>query len=270
MITFACFVPHSPILIPEVGKENLEKLKDTAEAYKSLEHDLYSSKPDILIIISPHANVQTNQFFTINQQPKLSANFKEFGDLVTKLEFDNEIGFGYKIKESCEDHFPIMLSAEKELDYGSAVPLLYLTEHLPDIKIVSIGYADLPYEDHIKFGEFIRKQINLSDKRIAVVASGDLSHKLHKDSPAGYSPRAQEFDQEVIKLLNDTVPNGRQEKVDELLKLDTSLISEVGECGLRSLLILLGIIKEINYQPIKLSYQAPFGIGYLVENFEIK
>ena len=224
---------------------------------------LYSSKPDIIIIISPHANTQGGEFFTINQQPKLSVNFKAFGDLVTKLQFDNEIGFGYQIKESCEDYFPIMLTAEQELDYGSAVPLLYLTEHLPEVKIVSIGYADLPYQDHIKLGELIRKQINLSDQRIAIIASGDLSHKLHKDSPAGYSPQAQEFDQEIIKLVND-------KKIDQIIDLDRKLVNEAGECGLRSLLILLGIIKEMNYEPIKLSYQAPFGIGYLVENFEIK
>jgi len=263
MITFACFVPHSPILIPEVGKENLDRLKETVEAYRNLEADLYSVKPDIIVVISSHANIQTGEFFTINQQPKLSVNFKKFGDLVTKLEFDNDIGFGYQVKESCEDYFPIMLIADQELDYGSGVPLLYLAEHLLNVKIISIGYADLPYHDHIKFGELIRKQINLSDKRIAIIASGDLSHKLHKDSPAGYSPQAQEFDQEIIKLLND-------KKIDQIIDLNPKLIAEVGECGLRSLLILLGIIKEINYQPLKLSYQAPFGIGYLVENFKIK
>jgi MEMO1 family protein len=262
MLSFACFVPHSPILIPEVGKENLDKLKDTVQAYKNLEHDLYASKPDIIIVISPHANRQAGEFFTINQQPKLNLNFKEFGDLITKLEFSNDIGFGYKIKEYCEDHFPIMLTAEENLDYGSGVPLLYLTEHLPDAKIISIGYADLPYQDHIKFGKFIRKQINLSSQRIAVIASGDLSHKLHKDSPAGYSPQAQEFDQKIISLI-------QEKNVEGIIDLDPALVKEAGECGLRSLLILLGIIKEINYQPDKLSYQAPFGIGYLVENFKL-
>jgi len=262
MITFACFAPHSPILIPEVGKENLDKLKETIESYKELERDLYASKPDIIIVISPHANTQGGQFFTINQQPKLELNFKEFGDLLTKMEFDNEIGFGYKIKESCEDFFPIVLTADKNLDYGSGVPLLYLTEHLANTKIVSIGYADLPYEEHIKFGELIRKQINLVDKRVAIITSGDLSHKLHKDSPAGYSPRAQEFDQTIIKLINSN-------KIDDIINMDRQLIKEAGECGFRSLLILLGIIKEMNYQPQQLSYQAPFGIGYLVENFKI-
>jgi len=263
MLSFACFVPHSPILIPEVGKENLDKLKETVEGYRTLESDLYSSKPDIIIIISPHANNQSGQFFTINQQPKLNIDFKRFGDLVTKLSFNNEIGFGYKVKESCEDYFPIILTADENLDYGSGVPLFYLASHLPNVKVVSIGYSDLSYKDHIKFGELIRKQINVSSQRIAVIASGDMSHKLHKDSPAGYSPLAQEFDQSIIRFLEE-------KNLDSLINIDSKMIEEVEECGLRSLLILLGIIKEINYQPKKLSYQAPFGIGYLVENFQIR
>ena len=261
MITFAAYVPHPPVIIPEVGKENLDKLKDTIDAYKALESDLYSSKPDVIIVISPHANEKGGDFFTINQFPDFKVNFKKFGDLVTKLEFKNHLGFGYQVKESCEDFFPVMLTADEELDYGTGVPLFMLAQNLPGVKIVSVGYSSLPHEDHIKFGEIIRRQINLSDKRIAVVASGDLSHKLHKDSPAGYSPQAQEFDQKIIKNIND-------KNLDQLIHLDPRLIQEAGECGLRSLLILLGIIKELNYEPRQLSYQAPFGIGYLVQKFK--
>lgn len=261
MISFAAFVPHSPVLIPEVGKENIDKLRDTIDAFKRLESDLYSVKPDILLVISPHANKKGGDFFTINQYPNLKVGFKQFGDLVTKMEFGNEIGFGYKVKESCEDFFPLMMTADRELDYGTSVPLFYLAGHLPNIKIVSVGYSELSYDDHIKFGEIIRHQTNLSGKRIAVVASGDLSHKLHQDSPAGYSPRAQEFDQTVLKLLE-------KKDIEGILNMDKSLIQESGECGFKSLLILLGIIKELNYEPEKLSYQSPFGIGYLVEHFK--
>ncbi len=261
MITFACFVPHPPLIIPEVGKENLAKLEDTIKSFNHLERELYASKPDVILLISPHSSNYGN-FFTINQQPKLKVNFKDFGDLMTKLEFDNELGFGYQIKESCEDHLPIILTADENLDYGSGVPLFYLAQHLAGVKIISIGHADLTLTHHLKFGEAIRRQINLGDKRVAIVASGDLSHKLHEDSPAGFSPRAQEFDQSIIKLINE-------KNIDDLVHFDPEFIKEAGECGLKPLVILLGIIKELNYEPEKLSYQAPFGIGYLVENFKV-
>lgn len=261
MINFACFVPHSPLLIPEIGKENIDKLKQTIDAYKVLEQELYAAKPDLVVVISSHANKRGGPVFTINQEPNLQLNFKDFGDLVTKMEIESDIGFGYQIKELCEHHCPIILTADKELDYGSAIPLYYLVQHLPKTKIVSIGYADLPLQDHFEFGQIIRKQINLSDKRVAVVASGDLSHRLHKDSPAGFSPQGQEYDEMILKnLANKNIQN--------LVNIDPALIKEAAPCGTRSLIILLGIIKDMSYEPIKLSYQAPFGIGYLTEQFK--
>ncbi|PLX25536.1 AmmeMemoRadiSam system protein B [Candidatus Parcubacteria bacterium] len=262
MIVFSAFVPHPPIAIPEVGKENLDKLSDTIKAYQTLEHEIYSAKPDTIILISSHAE-QREEAFAVNQAPDFKVNFKKFGDLVTNLQFKNDIGFGYQIKELCEDYFPVMMTAQEELDYGSGVPLFYLTQHLPNIKVVSIAYSNLSSEDHFKFGQIIRKQINLAGKRVAVIASGDLSHKLHKDSPAGYSARGQEFDQKIIKAL-------AEKKVDDVIHLDPELVKEAGECGHRALLVLLGVIDELNYEHRQLSYQSPFGIGYLVTNFEIK
>lgn len=262
MIVFSCFVPHAPILIPEVGQKNLDKLEDTIKAYQSLEHEIYAAKPDILLVISPHKH-EVKSSFTINQQPQFKVDFKQFGDLVTKLEFKNEMGFGYQIKELCEEYFPIVLTAEEKLDYGTGVPLYFLARNLPDIRIVSVSYSDLGPEEHLKFGEILKEQINQAGKRVAIVASGDLSHKLHKDSPAGYSPKGQEFDQKIMKLLQD-------KDVEGLVKLDPQLIEEAGECGYKSLLVLLGIIKNLDYEAQQLSYQSPFGIGYLVENFKLK
>ncbi len=261
MIVFASFVPHPPLLIPEVGKENLTKLNNTKEAYQHLEAELYAAKPEVLIIISPHAELREDAF-AISQQPKLLMEFKEFGDLVTKKEFNSELGLGYRIKESSETALPIVLTAQSVLDYGAGVPLFYLTAHLPQIKVVLVSYADLPYEQHIAFGQAIHDTVSRSGQRTAIIASGDLSHRLHQDSPAGYSPRGQEFDQTIIRLLQD-------KKIDALVNLEEELVKEAASCGLRSLLILLGAIKNLNYTPEKISYQAPFGIGYLVENFKL-
>lgn len=264
MIKFACFVPHSPLLVPEIGRENIAKLEDTIKAYKNLEQELYASNPDFIIIISSHANRRKGPFFTINQNPSLKVSFKDFGDLITALEYENEIGVGYKIKEFCETvrDCPVIMTADEYVDYGTGIPLFMMTSHLKDKKVVSIGHANLPPEAHFNFGQMLRRRLDKSSKRIAIIASGDLSHKLHQDSPSGYSPRGQEFDQAIIKNLND-------KKIDAILNLDKDLVSEAGECGYRSLLILLGVLSEINYKPEKLSYESPFGIGYLTQHFHL-
>jgi MEMO1 family protein len=57
--------------------------------------------------------------------------------------------------------------------------------------------------------------------------------------------------------------------MDELLRIDPELTAQAGECGLKSMLILAGILSGINLEPKILSYEAPFGVGYLVANFLI-
>ena len=51
--------------------------------------------------------------------------------------------------------------------------------------------------------------------------------------------------------------------------LDKKLIYDAGECGLKSILILEGIMDKIRYTPRLFSYEGPFGVGYLVMNFEL-
>ncbi|WP_176230498.1 hypothetical protein [Candidatus Hakubella thermalkaliphila] len=49
-----------------------------------------------------------------------------------------------------------------------------------------------------------------------------------------------------------------------LTTLDADLIESAGECGLRPLITLHGCLDRKNYQCEFLSYEGPFGVGYLV------
>ncbi|PWB38252.1 MAG: AmmeMemoRadiSam system protein B [Parcubacteria group bacterium] len=258
MITFASLVPHPPLLIPEIGREHFALLEATVRAYQHLADELYASQPGTVFIISPHAT-ERDRNFTINQSPILRTNFKDFGDLVTNLSFKNDLSLGYKIKESCETSLPLTLVANEVIDYGTAVPLYYLLKNLKETKIVAASVSNLSRHDHVRFGQAVKEIVESSSERIAVIASGDLSHRLHKDSPAGFSVRAQEFDQNIRRLLQEN-------KTAEIINIDESLVREAGECGYRSLLVLLGLIQDFNWQSEELAYQSPFGIGYLTEN----
>ena len=261
MITLASFVPHPPLLIPEIGQDNLGKLAATVQAYQYLEHELYAAQVDTVLVISPHSEIR-EKAFTINQSPKLRTNFKDFGDLITNFVFDTDLSWGYQIKESCETTLPIILSAVEVIDYGTAVPLYYLAKNRPGLKVVALNPSQLSRAEHVRFGQIIREAAAVSPKRIALIASGDLSHRLHKDSPAGYSARAHEFDQQIRKLL-------KEKKIKEIIDLPEDMVREAGECGYRSLLILLGAIGDMNFATQELAYEAPFGIGYLTVNFKI-
>jgi len=258
-LIFGAICPHPPLLIPEIGRENLKLIGLTVTSLKSLEAGLYQANPETIIIITPHGEL-LKESFTINHSPKLKVDFEKFGDLTTKLAFDNNLGLGYQIREKLETKLPVILTTDAKLDHGAGVPLYYLAQKLKNIKIIPIGYSLLNRKKHYEFGQKIRKIIDQSNERVAVIASGDLSHRLTSEAPAGYSEKGFEFDQLLVKLL-------KEKKIDKILKMNKSLIDEAGECGYRSILILLGIFHELNYRIEVLSYEGPFGVGYLVANF---
>jgi aromatic ring-opening dioxygenase LigB subunit len=259
MLVFSSICPHPPILIPSIGKDNLVKIKNTQNAMKKLEEDLYASKPDIIIVISPHGEIIPDAF-SINLNLGYKANFEEFGDFQTKMEFKSSPLLAMKFKERVEGVLPLVLSSSDNLDHGAAVPLFYLTKHLKDIEILPIYYSFLDYDKHFQFGQLLKKEIAKSEKRIAVVASGDMSHALTKDAPARYSPKGAEFDKKFIQLL-------KRKDIRGIMKMDPKLIDKAAECGLRSFIILFGILEEYKYEPEIYSYEGPFGVGYLVANF---
>lgn len=259
-LTFAAITPHPPILIPSIGKDHLDKIENTVSAMKELEKIFYLSKPEVAIVISPHGGVLSDAF-SVNFNPHYESDLAQFGDFSTRLEFKGDIQLINEIKECMLDE-NIIITSEEKLDHGTSVPLFYLTQHLKEIKLIPIVYSLLAFDTHIKLGECLKNVIFNSNKRIAVIASGDLSHCLTKDAPAHYNPKGKEFDEKLIELLESKDWSG-------VIKLDPELVEQGAECGLRSFLILGGIIKNINYQPELMSYEGPFGVGYLVMNFKV-
>jgi len=260
MLVFAGIVPHPPILIPTVGKQNIKKLKKTVVAFDILEEELIKANPDTIIVISPHGEINFDAF-SINTCQEYKANFQAFGDFSTKLSFNPDLQFINELKGKNETKLPIQLYSDKNLDHGAAIPLYYLFRKQTKAKIVPIIYSMMSYHKHVEFGELIKETIFSLDKRYAIIASGDLSHRLSRQAPSGFSPSAKEFDKKIIQLL-------KKKKLDAFLNIDQKLVEDAAECGLRSILILLGVIHKMNYEFEVLSYEAPFGVGYLVGQFK--
>jgi len=260
-LVYAAITPHPPILIPSIGKDNLSQLEKTQKSFLELEGNLYTSKAETLIIISPHGHCQEDAF-TMNLNPKFEINFEEFGDFTSKLNLEGDVGNAYKIREHLETRAPLQLISQEKLDHGCGVPLYLLTKNIPKLKIIPLYYSNLTLEAHFNFGKLMQREIQVNKDRIAVVASGDLSHRLSKNAPAGYSPKGSKFDNKLIELLQN-------KKTQSILGMNEKLINEAGECGLRSIIILLGIMNGIEYKPEKLSYEGPFGVGYLSMNFKL-
>lgn len=262
-LVFAAITPHPPVLIPNIGQDNLKKIQATKEAMEKLEQDLYVSKPETILIISPHGHLLPDSF-TININPTYSVDLREFGDLVTKSEYACDFQLAQEITESAKlKNLPLVLQSDPILDYGSAVPLFYLTQHLPKIKIIPLSYSLLPAKTHLDFGYLIKECIMKANRRVAIIASGDLSHSLTSDAPGGFSPDGKKFDEAIIESLKNCNSTA-------LLNLDPKFCQSAAECGLKSILILLGILQRVNCNFKILSYEGPLGVGYLVAEFVLE
>ena len=168
---------------------------------------------------------------------------------------------GEKLKEAKPDS--IIISAPHP-DWGFNVPLFFLARDFKDeIKTFLIGLESPRF--YFEEGKKLYQKLDRgpSSIRFGLIASGDLSHCLKEDGPYGFNPDGPKFDKALIEYL-------KKKDIESILKLD-ELYPDAGECGLRSFCFLLGILEEsgINYQPEVLSYEGPFGVGYLVANFKL-
>lgn len=263
MLTFACITPHPPIIIPNIGGAELSKVKKTIEAMESLRKIFEKKEVETLLLVSPHAPINLHQP-TFLESKYFEGNFSMFGDFSTQLSFEGDLEFLEKIKEEFQKA-KIDFKTEKSefLDHGALVPLFYLSKN-KKTKIIPFSYSMLEPKINFEYGKILARAIKNSSKKIGFVASGDLSHRLTYDAPAGYSPLGEKFDRKLIECL-------KNKNINDILNMSPEFTEEAGECGLRSIAILLGLLSEFQILNLKfqiLSYEGPFGVGYLVANVE--
>jgi aromatic ring-opening dioxygenase LigB subunit len=177
---------------------------------------------------------------------------------------------GKKLKEMNPD---LIIISSPHPDWGFEVPLYFLAKNFQgNIEKILIGLESpqFYFEKGTKFPisnfQFSNKS-QIPKSKIALIASGDLSHCLKTDGPYGFQPDGPKFDKTLIESL-------KKKDIDTILKLD-EMFPEAGECGLRSFCFLLGILEAHStssgqaWQPEILSYEGPFGVGYLVANFKL-
>jgi len=207
--------------------------------------------PIVFAAISPHPPI----ILPTVGSPEDRAQVKNTIEALEKL--------GKKLKEVKPDS--IIISAPHP-DWGFNVPLFFLAKDFEgEIKTVLIGIESPQF--YFEEGKKLYQKVcggQTSAKKLAVIASGDLSHCLKEEGPYGFHPDGPKFDKALIEAL-------KKKDIEKILKLDDKY-PEAGECGLRSFCFLLGILEAsgIDWQPEILAYEGPFGVGYLVANFKLK
>jgi AmmeMemoRadiSam system protein A len=258
-IKYAVITPHPPLIIPDIGGRYLGEVTSTVESMVTLGKKIKEISPETFILVSPHCELFLKYFGVVTQE-RIEGDFREFGAPMVKLEFEIDTTLTQRIIDSArESDLPVREILDVYLDHGAMVPLYYLTREL-DYKprLVLISFSLLPLERIYSFSKVID---SVAEENVVFVASGDMSHRLLPGAPNGYDPMGKIFDQAVVEIVKSGNLKG-------LLDLDPELVERAGECGLRSLVMLAGVMDGKKVRTRVLSYEGPFGVGYLVGEVE--
>lgn len=262
-IVYTMTVPHPPLIIPEVGHGEEHDIQKTVDSYHAVMKKAASYHPDTVIIISPHSTMYAD-YIHISPGKKAHGDFGSFraGQVKISCNYDEE--FVEHLCQLCDTHnIPAgTLGGMRALDHGTMIPLYFLQQYDTDFKVVRIGISGLAYLEHYRLGQMINQTAEDLGRKVVIIASGDLSHKLKEDGPYGFAKEGPEFDQEVMTYL-------RTADFYKLLTFDYDFCESAAECGLRSFQIMAGALDGKDVSPHQYSYEGPFGVGYGVCDFEV-
>jgi MEMO1 family protein len=252
-----CICPHPPLLIPEVGGASLSRVSSTVQAMRRLANQV--GEPDTIVVISPHSDGYPDAH-VVRTAPRLSGDFGRFRCPEASFRYDNDVPFTELLLALAGDYRKLRLVPDDSeiLDWGALVPLSFLKAR----QIVSLSIVSA-YDKHPTLGQLVRRCAEELGRDTVFLASGDLSHALTHDAPAPYDPRGKLFDDEVVRLLGVG-------DFGSLGRMDPILLEGAAECGLRSFMALGGFLgDDAQVDPQILSYEGPFGVGYMVAHFGV-
>jgi aromatic ring-opening dioxygenase LigB subunit len=250
-------MPHPPIIVPGVGggreKDAAVTLAGVAELMKRLNA---LGAPDRILLLSPH-QAYVPGAFAINGAPLIQGGLSLFGAPDASFELRTPVeGVNALAAHLAAKNVPVALTGSASLvhDQGSTVPLYFLEKSygkLPEVVLSSpIGLGKTL---SLELG---RALASFGDgRRWGLLASGDLSHRLKPGAPAGFSPAGAVFDKTVVECLE-------RADASALLAMPDETIEDAGECGMRSVIAMIGLVSELGGRIDVLSYEGPYGVGY--------
>lgn len=251
--------PHPPIALPEIARERFIEVQKTANAMLEASKDLLTLEPQTVVIVTPHS-VMHPTAFAVYLEDSITGDFANFGVPNIKVIVKNNLILLDKIiktRVASGKNDIVGIKPGTKLDHGTMVPLYYLAKAGFNGKIVVINYCHSGNENHLEFGKSLSNILNDYEEKTILLSSGDLSHRILSSAPAGFHPDGEKFD----KLISDSIEAGNYSKI---IEMDQKFRQNAGECAYNSLMIAFGALENQAKNNKVYSYEAPFGVGYLV------
>lgn len=263
-IKFAGISPHPPIIVPEVGRGREQEAQATLEALARLAADLRHHAPQTVVLIATHGPLRPTAFALLTAA-NAEGDFAQWGAPQVQLRFEVDGEAVQAIGEEARRAGLPLVSIDRwgnGLDWSCTVPLYHLRPGLEGAKLVFLTVSFLPLHQHFALGQAVRRALERLGRPAAIIASADLSHRLSPEGPYGFDPAGPQFD----RTVREAVANW---DVATVLDMDAGFRERAGDDAVPSLSFLMGTLDGLRVRPRVLSYQGPWGVGYLVAAVDI-
>ena len=264
--------PHPPIMLTEVGGAESRLVNGTIAAAETAAKFLLERNPSTIVVMTPHGPAFRDAV-GVNVSPVLKGNLTAFGAAEVSVSFETNNLLVQNIIKQSQRLGVSLLSLDTELaqqyrfslqlDHGAVIPLSYLYKAGFRGQVVHMSSGFLSYPEMYACGKAVQAAVESTRQKVAIIASGDLSHRLKPGAPAGYDPAGELFDERVVEALQSM-------DVRSFFNLSEEMVEAGGECGLRPIFFLLGAMDGLEPTSELLSYEGPFGVGYAVATFAVK
>ena len=255
LIIIAALMPHAPVLVPAVGGKRGNRAAASVGAMTEAARRIVKAGPETVVLVSPHTP-RRRTAFTIRAGGRISGSLAQFGAPATVVDLPADEPLAAAVAEEAGlCGLDIWWLRDAELDHGAVVPLWHLADagwRGPTV-VIGLNYPGEP--GLVELGGAIAAAARRAGRRVALVASGDMSHRLLPGAPAGFHPRAKEFDDAFIECLRA----GDHRKLPDF---DPGLRDLAAEDAVDSTLVAASAVNWSANGHEVLSYEGPFGVGY--------
>lgn len=249
----AFLLPHPPIIVPAIGGDELRHCRRTCDACAEVAARVVGCAPARVVLVSPHAPAgrRTGSFYAT---PRIAGSLARFGAPATRVDLPADAEVSTRLRDTPARFTPV----EASLDHGALVPLWWLVEAGWAGPTTVVGLPARGDRDtSARLGEALSAALDPVGGPLVLVASGDMSHRTRPGAPAGFHPRAERFD----TFCRDLIARG---DLRALQNLDEQWRQDAAEDAIEPLVAVAAASGFEARGARVLSYEHPFGVGYLV------
>ncbi|MBW8298436.1 MAG: 3,4-dihydroxyphenylacetate 2,3-dioxygenase [Hydrogenophaga sp.] len=253
-LSLAAKITHVPsMFISEAPGPNHGCRQEAIDGLKEIGRRCDALGVDTIVVFDTHWLVNTAYHINARTRYKGIYTSNEFPHFIQNLEYD------YRGAPELGDEIARVVSADGirmmshhvdtlDLEYGTLVPMRYINAD-GRFRVLSIA-AWCPWHEmseSLRIGQAVRKVIEASDHKVAVLASGSLSHRIHDNNaaPAGIHTISDEFYKQVDLRVIDLWREGRNADFVQMLPLYSKLCH--GEGLMHDTAMLFGLLGSDQY-----------------------